>query len=595
MNNLVKDSKYLLSYISTPLRFKTNVNKLFQNILKNLLLGSIEEKYKNTRKESVNSNSSIVSSKSKLFIDNLDDLNKLDHFQIWNIIENTLKNKLNFFNTFTNYNNYLKLIKSELKTKQEEIKRKYLNKKRKLKGDNVRYKEDIKCSSSSNNIDYSKNSSSDNNQDIEDDDEETFNMDDFEEFNNEVEKIENKKDIENDYKHIISDSINNISDEENLYDNNELDNNEENLTYSKIYKYNISKQKNINNINDDNEIENSIFAKEHGYDSDTNSNLLKKQKIIEEIHNKMLEDKPWEMKGEIKAKDRPIGSLLDKNLDFKVSKKQVPLVTPELSSKIENLIKLRVSKGLFDNPKMNSYLQNKENEHKNNFILNYNKSSKGIADLYEEDFNKLNDNNNNLLETKSQEKQEIEDLMNELFTMFTAVTSNTFISQTIKEDINVIKDIDVIEIKDISKNIVNNENAIINKQKSKKIEDMTNEIRKTQTRKGFNLFVKSNEEMNTKELKSKHNALKRKLKKRIYQKNLQKQKYNLSKDYDSKFEVDLKLKQNIDKSRNLEAKSKELKSTNFFSNIQNNKELYTKNYIKKTTNSDLRDKKVFKL
>ena len=438
------------------------------------------------------------------------------------------------------------------------------------------------------------------------DEEDSFNMEDFEKFNDEIEnlgskgKFKSKLDKE-DYDLLYNnekdknkdkddDEEDEIDNEEDLYDDVDMEE-DENITYKKMYKKS-NKEDKEESLNDD-EIENDIFAEEHGYNKKKdkeNEALREKIEIVEEIHNKMLGDKPWEMKGEIKAKDRPIGSLLDSNLDFKVTKRPIPIVTAELSLKIEKLIKLRISKDLYDDPKRYSYLTDNENNENKGFEINFDKSKKGLAELYEEDYNRLNEDKTT--EVKSQEKIEIEDLMEELFTMFTAVTSNTFVSQRVKENMNVIKDVDAIELKDISKNIVNNHNVINNKSLSnKEIEEKTAEIRKNKNKKGMNLFIKSNEEMDRDELKSKHRALKRKLKKKIYEKNLDKQRKALLKDYDSKFEVDLKLKQKKDKIEKSDIKSKELKSTKFFDNIQNNKEKYTKensknNYVNPNPNKN---------
>ena len=53
-----------------------------------------------------------------------------------------------------------------------------------------------------------------------------------------------------------------------------------------------------------------------------NQDMVKK---IESIEDEMLgKDKKWQMKGEVKSKDRPVNSLLQEHLDFKMQKKLAP-------------------------------------------------------------------------------------------------------------------------------------------------------------------------------------------------------------------------------------------------------------------------------
>ena len=53
-----------------------------------------------------------------------------------------------------------------------------------------------------------------------------------------------------------------------------------------------------------------------------NQDMVKK---IESIEDEMLgKDKKWQMKGEVKSSDRPVNSLLQEHLDFKMQKKLAP-------------------------------------------------------------------------------------------------------------------------------------------------------------------------------------------------------------------------------------------------------------------------------
>ena len=45
---------------------------------------------------------------------------------------------------------------------------------------------------------------------------------------------------------------------------------------------------------------------------------------IEKIENEMMDDKKWQMKGEVQCKDRAYNSLLEDYVDFDVASKMPP-------------------------------------------------------------------------------------------------------------------------------------------------------------------------------------------------------------------------------------------------------------------------------
>jgi U3 small nucleolar RNA-associated protein MPP10 len=261
-------------------------------------------------------------------------------------------------------------------------------------------------------------------------------------------------------------------------------------------------------------------------------------------------------------------------LDFKVTRRPPPIITAEWSNKIEQIIKTRVASDLFDDPKRTMIKEKKENQDIN---IIFEKSSKGLAELYEEDWNKQY---NNSKEEKTQDKIEIEEMMSDLFTMFTALTNSTFIGDRVKNDNNAIKDIEAIEIKDVSKFVSsdkllkNNFEKTINNYNPKKAETTT----KT--------------EQTVDENKKSRRQMKRKVHKKIYEKNLKKKMNSLSKDYDSKFEVKMAMKKQKDKDDKTNIKSNELKSSKFFNNLQQKRE---EGNTAKTVESENKKAKLFKL
>lgn len=100
---------------------------------------------------------------------------------------------------------------------------------------------------------------------------------------------------------------------------------------------------------DSDDVENEVFAmarenKELEY---ANAEMLQK---IEKIENEMMEEKKWQMKGEVQVKDRNYNSLLEEFVDFDTASKAPPKVTQETTNQIEALIKQRILDEMFDDP-----------------------------------------------------------------------------------------------------------------------------------------------------------------------------------------------------------------------------------------------------
>lgn len=542
MDKLSKNCKSLSSFVSQPTRNKQKANLFLSQIIKELK--STNKTFRKRSEDNITNKSTSIQDDESLNNEDINQIDKLHDYQKWMLIEGDLKENLSYFESFKNPVEHLKNIEKEISAAEKKVDI-LIGKKRKLKSYNEMIKEEEEVKEDGNSVENEEENMED---DIEED---SFNMDDFEKFNQEIEE----EDQENEPNQ-------GSNDEDEMYDENLED--KDDIKYNDIFKQ-IKKEKKIN----DKEVEDEVFAIEHGYFE--NDSMIPK---INNLEKKMVGEKDWQLKGEINAKSRPVGSLLENNLDFKVTRRPPPIITAEWSNKIEQIIKTRVASDLFDDPKRTMIKEKKENQDIN---IIFEKSSKGLAELYEEDWNKQY---NNSKEEKTQDKIEIEEMMSDLFTMFTALTNSTFIGDRVKNDNNAIKDIEAIEIKDVSKFVSsdkllkNNFEKTINNYNPKKAETTT----KT--------------EQTVDENKKSRRQMKRKVHKKIYEKNLKKKMNSLSKDYDSKFEVKMAMKKQKDKDDKTNIKSNELKSSKFFNNLQQKRE---EGNTAKTVESENKKAKLFKL
>ena len=488
-------------------------------------------------------------------------LNNLEQSQIWAFIYNNsskaiteFKSKLKDINSILNE---LSEFNESLNTKQE---KKNLGKKTKrekeAENDELENMEEIEEEDDEINSEENENKEDVNfgkQKDI------FFSMKDLNNFADQFEEEDNNEDINKinktksaPNKLTLSSSRNkNITSEEeeendennSLYSEEqqieaEIDSEEE-IKYNKFfdkpenkYKKNAQREDDISNTDID---ENEIFSQ------------------IKKIEEKMISNKKdWSTKGEILAKERPKDSLLTKSMDFEVGLRAPPIPDKEFTDKLEKMIKQRIIDDIFDDPIKKDFVNlNEEKKAEND--LDFEKSKKGLGEIYEEKYL-----GNESTETKVDEiKKDCDDLCNQLFDIFKQMTNGTATPYGLKgkkEELINITNIPAIQIEEKGNFISDNTEKI------KSGKEMLN-IKKLRT--------KNKEEMTSDELRNAHNKKKRNIKNRIHQKENRKKLEQLTTMLGSKFEAKIKLKQ--EKNKKLEkmdkTKGKEYKSGQFFEKI----------------------------
>jgi len=102
---------------------------------------------------------------------------------------------------------------------------------------------------------------------------------------------------------------------------------------------------------DEEEMEDMKDAKEDdvavpGRKNDKKKNLTKEEEKLrrqtDELEKELINEKPWQMKGESKSTSRPTNSLLEGTPEFEMASKQAPIITVEHTIDLEDAIKKRI-------------------------------------------------------------------------------------------------------------------------------------------------------------------------------------------------------------------------------------------------------------
>ena len=109
---------------------------------------------------------------------------------------------------------------------------------------------------------------------------------------------------------------------------------------------------------------------------------------IDQLEDQLVGSKPWQLRGEINSGNRPVDSLLQEDLDFQRASGAAPSAhVPEVTNELEEIIKQRILDMNYDDPKVKITNTLPEAAVKADF-LDYEKSKKSLAELYEEDYKK---------------------------------------------------------------------------------------------------------------------------------------------------------------------------------------------------------------
>lgn len=103
---------------------------------------------------------------------------------------------------------------------------------------------------------------------------------------------------------------------------------------------------------------------------------------ISDVERLIIEEKPWQLKGEVGAHARPVNSLLFEGVGFE-QRIKAPVISQETTETLESIIKQRIKDNSYDDPvrKVKPTTSNSNRE----IEVSSEKSKIGLAQLYEQE------------------------------------------------------------------------------------------------------------------------------------------------------------------------------------------------------------------
>ena len=107
---------------------------------------------------------------------------------------------------------------------------------------------------------------------------------------------------------------------------------------------------------------------------------------INTLEERALQEKTWLLKGEASAKERPKNSVLEADLEFDHVQAPPPVVSEEMTAKLEDIIKARIAEQRFDDVERVEPGLDDDRRRKTLPELDDTKSKKGLGDIYADEF-----------------------------------------------------------------------------------------------------------------------------------------------------------------------------------------------------------------
>ncbi|XP_053129158.1 U3 small nucleolar ribonucleoprotein protein MPP10 [Hemicordylus capensis] len=175
---------------------------------------------------------------------------------------------------------------------------------------------------------------------------------------------------------------------------------------------------------------------------------------IKSLEEQLLKEKPWQLKGEVTGQKRPENSLLEEMLLFDHAVKMAPVITEETTLDLEEIIKRRIKDQAWDDvvrkvkPKEDPY------EYKKRLTLDHEKSKLSLAEIYEQEYLKLNQKKSE--EEEKPEHIEIQKMMDSLFLKLDALSNFHFTPKPPVPEVKVVSNLPAISMEEVAPVSVSN-------------------------------------------------------------------------------------------------------------------------------------------
>lgn len=173
-------------------------------------------------------------------------------------------------------------------------------------------------------------------------------------------------------------------------------------------------------------------------------------------------EKPWQLKGEVAAIERPENALLEEDLDYDTVSKQAPIITEEVSKRLCDIIIQRIKDQAWDDVERKVKPVENPYDYKKKLILDQEKSKLSLAQVYEEEYLKQKGDleaskkapgmldNDDMDMDKPEILDAIKVRMNALFVQLDTLTHFHYTPQAVNAEVKVVRNLPTIAMEEVA-------------------------------------------------------------------------------------------------------------------------------------------------
>ncbi|NWX29536.1 MPP10 protein, partial [Notiomystis cincta] len=169
---------------------------------------------------------------------------------------------------------------------------------------------------------------------------------------------------------------------------------------------------------------------------------------IKSLEEALLEEKPWQLKGEVTGQKRPENSLLEETVLFEHAVRMAPVITEETTFQLEDIIKQRILDEAWDDVVPKEKPKEEAFEYKKRITLDHEKSKLSLAEIYEQEYMKLHQQKTE--EEENPEHKEIQEMMDSLFQKLDALCNFHFTPKPPVPEVKIVSNLPAISMEEVA-------------------------------------------------------------------------------------------------------------------------------------------------